>query len=363
VGELTLVTALFDLATREGSDRHPPGFYLERAQWLLGLDRDLVVFCDPQLAPELRRRRAAAGRAQRTVVVARALEAWAPPQRVAAIAAARERHPLRNASPIKDTPLYTAFVWAKFAMVVEALDRHVGGDGPVAWIDLGLAGRPHPDDDPFAAVGDRIDVLMMRGLRAAEVVDRGAFYEYLHGHIAGGYIAGAAGAWRELARLVAERMHADLADGYAPSDEQLLTVIAATHPQLFAFHHGGYGEILPNAVHLRGSAANLAFQLRHARAAQERGEDDGWIGPSGFELARRVVESLDAGLLQARGVALADLLDECFMAAFRATPDDPRPAAHVRDLYLDAVRHDPELRDAFLLAELRVRGNFAFVER
>jgi hypothetical protein len=356
VSELTQVTGLFDIARREASDRHPPAYYLDGAQWLLQADRELVVFCDPALAPRLRRRAGA-----RTTIVECPLEELIPAGRVARIAAARERNPLRNASAIKDTPLYTAFTWAKFAMVARVVADGLGGDGPVAWIDIALAGRPHPDDDPFAAVADRIDLLMMRGFSAAEVADPGNFYAYLRGQVAAGYIPGSRRAWSALARASAERIETALAAGFAPSDEQLLAVLCADHPELFTFHHGGYAHILSNFVHLRGSANNLAYQLHEARAAREQERDERWVGPSGFELAARVVESIDAGLLSGRGQPFAALLDECFMAAWYANPGDAAPAAHVRDLYLDEVRRDHEFRDAFLLSEIRVRGNFAYV--
>jgi hypothetical protein len=355
---MTLVTGLFDLARRERSARHSVRHYVAASDWLMGLDRDLVVFCDPELATPITRRRRAAGLADRTTVIPRALEDLAAHDQLEAIRAARERNPVHNASAVKDTPLFTAFVWAKFALVAEAIDS-LPGEGPVAWIDFGLAGRPHPDDDPFAGAGPSIRVQMLQPLSTADVADRRAYYAHFHGHIAGGFISGGRAAWLTLAALVSQQTATDLAAGLAPSDEQLLAVLCAAHPSLFSFRHGGYGELLPNAVHLRGGATNLAMQLRRAREPLADGAER--IGPSGHELCRRILHDLDAGILEASGAPLAALLDECFMAAYYGAPGEPALAAHVRDLYLDAALHDPEFRDVFLLSELRIRGNFAFV--
>lgn len=358
---LTLVTVLFDLARREGPGRRSIDEYLRAGQWLLELDRDLVVFADPEVAPEVTRRRVEAGRADRTVVVPVALEEQPVHRLLRQVEAAHVRRPPRGWVPHKDTPRYTILQWARFDLVQQAIEHHVRGDGPVGLIDFGLTARPHPDDDPFAvAPAAGIRLLMMRGFSSALADEPRSFCDRRPGYVAAGFVTGGQAAWMQLVALIRTEIAAALENGLAPTDEHLLAAVAARHPQRFDFHHGDYPDLLRNAVHLRSSAENLAFQLRVAREHAGTGT---WVGPSAFELCQRVIGSLDRGILEAEGAELAALLDECFIAAYNWRPGGQALAERVRDLYWNAVRTDGAARDAFLLHEVRMRANFAFLER
>src|ERR1700748_3514675 len=101
---ITLVTCLFDLASRESSlGRRTAAQYLEAAERLvLGVDYDLVVFADPEWAAPIEAAPRARSLALRTRVIAVALEDLRAHSLLDSIAQARAEHPLRNGNPAKD---------------------------------------------------------------------------------------------------------------------------------------------------------------------------------------------------------------------------------------------------------------------
>lgn len=346
---LTLVAALFDLADREGSARRSVQHYLEAADWLLTQGRDVVVYADPHAARELDGRRA--------TVVPVAFEDLDAYRHLPAVEEAHRLRPPRGWNMEKDTPRYTVLQWARFDLVADAIACHVRGDGPVALIDLDLPGRPHPADDPFAGVPEGIRALLLCGFGTDIARDRRGFYSQRSGRVAAGFLTGSQAAWRALSADARAEAEAALAEGTAPTDEQLLTCLAAREPGRFALYPGSHEDILSNAVRLRTGAGNLALQLRAARSHDGRSP---WVGPPPRELCTQVLAALDACELAAEGAELAMLLDECFLAAYSATAEGKQLARGVRDRYLDATRSDPGAREHFLLHEVRMRANFAF---
>lgn len=352
---LTLVTYLFDLARREPeTDRTSVESYLRLAdEFVLGIHHDLVVFAEPELAEQIEAARSRRGLGARTQVVPIAFEDLPAAALVPQIEAARAIHPLSNGNPRKDTALYTALVWSKPELAARVAQDNPFDGSHVGWIDIGLRFRPHPGEDPFAHPSDRPRLLSMRPLFEHELADRERYLASLGGHVAAGYASGSREnmAWLGAAfgRLARESLDA----GFAGSDEQLLPLLAANHPDRFAFYHGDYEDILANCVVLHHGAENLSFQLRVWREEGIPGE--------GASLAREVVESVKAGELAADAETLATLLDDCYVAAWYGEPEQHPLARQVADLYLEYAERDPALREVFLRNEIHVRRNFSFL--
>ena len=353
---LTLVTYLFDLARREPAVGRPAvAHYLQRAEeFVLGIDQDLVVFADPEVAPLIEASRRGRGLGTRTRVVQVRLEDLAAGASLAEIEEARARHPLANGNPQKDTPLFTAMTWAK-----PELAGRVARDDPfdgshVGWIDIGLLYRPYPGEDLFAHPSERVRLLSMRPLFEHEVSTRERFLESITGHVAAGYVCGSRENMARLGRAFAALASEMLDAGFAGSDEQLLALLVAARPEHFELYHGGYEDILVNHLAPHGGAENLSLQLHVWRSAGTPGE--------GAPLARAVHDAVAAGEFNASPDSLATLLDDCYVAAWYAE-DEPHPLARqIADLYLSCVERDPAFRDAFLRDEIHIRRNLSFLD-
>lgn len=355
---LTLVTALYDLARREPSRRRPaPHDYLAWGEFVLGLDHELVVYVDPELEPEVRRRRDAHGLLHRTAIRPVPLEQLPAHRFLGEITAARQRHPLVNGNPDKDTPLYTVLTSSKFDLLREVLEERPFEATHLAWIDVGLAKSAVTDhaleDGVFSAPGDGVHLLMTRRPLPSELADRGHFLSYHWGHIAAGYISGDAGSIAQLSAAATAEAQSARKLGYAASDEQLLTLIHQRCPGV-SFHYGDYPFVLENYHAARGSADNLLFQLRHCRTEQ-------WDRNRAREIALGIVDSCRVGIFECDPRLLAELIEECMIAIYCG--DFPKRSAAVQaaELYQRLALEHAEFREAFLINEIRVRANFAAV--
>jgi hypothetical protein len=244
-----LVSGLFDLARREPwTRRRTVSEYLRHGDVLCGLDVDWMVYADPDIAPEIVARRERRGLAARTRVVPLAFEALASPERLARIAAARGSNPVRNANPRKDTPCYVALTWSKFELVERAL---ASGEFPgvthAVWIDYGIAhvARTGRLDELLARPPERIRLMRMHERGPRHVSDLTEYYAHLWGQVGAGCIPGSRGAWHELAEAFASGVDGALRAGFAPSEEQLLPVLADRWPELFEWTAGrDYPDLL-----------------------------------------------------------------------------------------------------------------------
>lgn len=355
---LTLVTACFDLASRERDRQRGIDFYRSHGSWLLGLDHDLVIYTEPGLVEELRGRRKEAGLESRTLVVASPLERFASFRQLDEIRLARQENPIRNANPRKDTPLYAALGWAKFEMLRDAISSNPFSTSHVGWIDLGLAHvatRTHTAEDRvFDEPSDRMRILVMRPFDRRDFGDRRTSFEFLRGYVAAGYLAGSRAVVDEVCEVIAREARDCLDERFAPSDEQLLPLVAVQRPDLFELTFGDYPSILVNHSVMRSAADNLLFQLRSSR---ERGMFD-----RGAEIARRIMESLRLGTFAAPPEPLADLLEESFISAWYAERPLTDLAETIAREYVRRVGVDAAFRSAFESNEARVRANFAWLD-
>jgi hypothetical protein len=354
---LMLVTALYDLARRGPRCSRPTvEEYLAWGEFVFGLDHDIVFYVDADLEPEVRERREAHGLMHRTAINPVPLERLPAYALLEAISSARRRHPLVNGNPDKDTPLYTVLVWSKFELLRQVLAQPPFPATHVSWIDLGLAKSAVTDhsleDGVFTNPGDGVHLLMTRSPLAAELADRRHYLSYHWGQISAGYISGDTTSVAQLSELVLAEARAALELGYAANDEQLLALV---HQRCSAitFHYGDYPHVLENYRHLRGSADNLLFQLRHCRNPKH------WDRARAREIATGIVASCRAGTFECDPRMLAELLEECMMAVFCGDFPNRSAALEVAELYQQMARADAEFRDAFLRNEIRVRTNFA----
>jgi hypothetical protein len=355
---LTLVTGLFDLAKREGNPgRRTEADYLRHGEFIFALNQDIAFFAEPESAEVIRARRRAHGLLRRTHIFVTSLEAMPAYALADSIREARSRHAVINANPAKDTPLYIALTWSKFAMLQEAMTVDPFGGTHFAWIDLGIAQvarvRHCLADGVFSRPSDKVKLLMMKSFAPEDLADRRDYFSYLRGHVAGGYISAGVSCLRRLCESFQAEALASLEQGYGPSEEQLLPVLAARHPALFEFYYGDYDHIFENYSRTRGSAENLLFQMRFCRARRDFRR--------GCEIGSRVLASHGERTFDADPAHLSALLDEYFIAAWHLEYPGQEAARRVARYYVQLIQSDPAFRAAFLRDEEHIRSNFSFL--
>jgi len=353
---MVLVTAFYDLARREPTTpRRGADFYLAQGEFVFGLNQDVIFFCDPELRPHIVQRRRAHGLLHRTQLIDRPLEAMPAYAHRAAIADARARNPVINANPEKDTPLYIVFTWCKFGMLREAISADPFSGTHFAWIDLGIRHVARVEhclhDGIFARPSERVKLLMLKSFRSEELTDKKDYYSYIQGHLAAGYMSASRGFAQHIADGFSCEAEGALKAGYAPSDEQLLPVLAHRRPELFEFFYGDYRHILENYVTVRGSGENLLFQMRHCRNVGDFRR--------ACEIGSRVLAIHKNGTFEVSAEYVSALLDEYFIAAYYLEYPVQTVASGIGRYYAQLVGRDPAFRQAFLENQDHIRDNFS----
>lgn len=257
--KLALVTCLYDLVKRGSTEHRSVDWMLANASYVLGLDQELVIFTDPELETKLLELRGG----RRTKIVPIPFETLLSTARVEAAARGLLQH---NASKTKVTAAYVQLMWAKYGMLLMALE--ITSASHVGWIDLGIthvAKLPPEGVDVFADPSDRPRVHVLRCFSKQDV-DHPAYWHNVQGHLAGGLIVGARGKMRDLIRDFFKAVDLAAAQGLAPLDEGLLSYVVGQRPDAYSYSYGDYEDIVRNHDAPRSGEAHRAWIVDDAIA-------------------------------------------------------------------------------------------------
>ena len=259
--KLAFVTCLYDLAKRGSTEHRSVDWMFANADYVLGLDREMVIFTEP----ELEKRLLALRGNRRTKVVPIPFEKLLGAARVSAAERGTLQH---NARKTKVTAPYVQLMWAKYAMLEMALEvtrvSHVG------WIDLAIthvAKLPPEGVDVFADPSDRAHVHVLRCFDKRDV-DAPSYWHSVYGHLAGGLIVGTCASMRGLIRDFWGAVDLATTRGLAPLDEGLLSYVVGQRPGNYAYSYGDYEDIVRNHDALR---AGDVYRTWISADAQARG--------------------------------------------------------------------------------------------
>jgi FkbM family methyltransferase len=258
---LALVTCVYDLAKRGSAAHRTIGWLMDNAAFVLGQDRELVIFTDPdpELEAALRERRCD----RPTKIVAIRLEELLRQDRAEAITCGVLPC---NANATKDKPAYVQLTWSKFAMLEKALE--VTSASHIGWIDFSIthvAKLPPSDVDVFANPSDAPHVHVLRCFGKGEV-DHPDYWRSVRGHLAAGLIAGSRDAMCDLAVDFWRATDRAISMGLSPLEEGLLSYVVGQRPRDFSYSYGDYADILCNHDTPRGGDAHRAWIVADARS-------------------------------------------------------------------------------------------------
>ncbi len=276
---LALVTCCYDLVKRGSAGHRTVDWVLANADFVLGQDRELVIFADPELEDELSRRRSD----RRTKIVPVPFEELLRADRFAAADRGEFQH---NARKTKVAPIYVQLMWSKYAMLERALE--ITSASHIGWIDLGIthvAKLPPSAVDVFADPSDRPHVHVLRCYAKREV-DHPDYWRAVWGHLAGGLVVGARDRMRELISNFWAAVDRAISMGLAPLDEGLLSYVIGQRPDVFAYSYGDYEDILRNHDEPRGGEAHRQWIVEDARS---RGLPDEMTLSAAVPLERNVM--------------------------------------------------------------------------
>jgi hypothetical protein len=353
--KLTLVTGLFDLAARDGTNRRSVDEYLRLGEAILALDQDLICFADPPLVDRIRARREAHGYGDRTSVVPLAFEQLACFRHKAAAEAATQPSGL---NPDKDTVNYALLGWAKFELIERALDKNPFDATHFAWVDLGVThvadlGGP-ASTEPFIDPSDRIKLHMLRYF-GPETVKTPEYWQQLQQNVAGGFFVGEASNMRFLVTAFWRAINLALSHGRRPLELDILPYLAVQAPERFTFSYGDYPDLFRNHVRLRRNGGHLLWIMRAAR------EHKAW--QHSCAIGQLALEGYKAGTFDLAPEVVEKFLVEYYLAAYYR--DYPRQdvAHEVASHYARLTYLSPQFRDVYREREQFIRDSFAYLNR
>jgi len=352
MSKLTLITGLFDLQRREASGRRGIEEYFRCGEFTLGLDQDIIFFCDPELAGRISNERRQRERSQRTHIVPIILENLSTAKYLEPI---KQGRPASNLNIVKDTPGYTLVGWSKFELVERAAVLNPFGASHLGWIDFGIAHVTKLDDrasiEPFANPPENVRMHMLRYFDETDVRSYD-YWDYRRGHLAGGFFLGGIQGMLALSASFWTMAETALANKYSPTEDCIMPVIAAQQPGCFSFSYGDYEDVFRNHIRVRGGGQHLLFQMKDARGRHA------WH--HNIAIGREVVASHSEGTFECHEGILEDLIMEYYTAAYYGSTKDE--ARKVALYYARQAETNPAFRATYLAHRDLVAGNFSFME-
>lgn len=352
---LTLVTAFFDLGKREPQiQRRQADEYLKLGDFLFSLDIKLVFFCDPEFVSIIEEKRKLYKLMDKTVVISHKLEDCFYYTILDKITANRQKNPIINANPNKDTPLYLIINWSKFDLINETIKRNPFSSTHFAWLDFGIAHVANLDyisDGIFQTPSDQIKLLMMRDPDPKLLSDKKVYYSFIRGYVSSGYICGSKSSHLQLYQLFSKEVGRCLELEVAPSEEQILPIIIREDPDLFEFYYGDYKFILGNYIQCRGDVQRILINLGQSRLLND------FIRTC--EIGGKLLDSYLKGHVSLTSLEYHNLLDEYYIAAYYINKCLAKDLA-IR--YAKEVQINRQLCKIYLSRKQHIDSNFGFVD-
>jgi hypothetical protein len=293
---VTLVTALFDLGSRQNTTRRPIEDYLNHGKYILSLPVNLMVYIEPKHVDWVKEQRK-----DNLIVIPTIFDDLPYYQKLDQIVRCRKINPILNANPNKDTPIYMVTIWSKMTLLQDAITRNPFASTHFGWIDYGLAYmadtryaladkifnyiptcREAKDqqilshgeiptcreakDQQILSHGEipnKIKLLMLMPYSSELLKDRKEYFKYIRGNIAATLFTGSATNLltfcHEFDKITQELLNEDL----APSEESIFPLIVDKNPHLFEFYYGDYSGILANYRYHRINFTLINKALKH----------------------------------------------------------------------------------------------------
>lgn len=372
----TFVTMYFDLAEYEGIERKTQKTYMTDAEYLLKQNINLVVFIESKNAKQVFDYRNNLGLNSKTKIYQLHIKDLPYYYLLEQIKEARKINPLTNGSPMKDTPIYTALIWSKLALMKTIVELNPFASERFAWIDFGISyvaitqlnnsntvsNTIHQNENviqnntieqntknvvdlSLLMIPEKIKLLSLRPVFPDDNIgNEKDYYSVERGLVAFGLVTGSNQAWRLFYTLFDKEVQRLLTLDLAPSEQQIVPVLRLQNPNLFETFYGDYNGILINYNHFTRSIENV---LRYTLIlAREKG-----MPHISFPVGKIIFEELVNGMydetLENDRYLTLILLNELFFAAVETqnykTADDIQ-------LYYSVLKQHPSYE--FLFSKL-----------
>lgn len=273
--DITIVTALYDIRSKEPEDDGPRKIndYIALGRSMLDIDLPMIIFTDDMTVyKETERYRTEKDLHEKTMIVQVPFEETFFYKDLDLLKQRMEEYTLFNRNPAKDTPLYVLVNNNKFDFLERAMAQNPFGSDFFFWMDYGIQHCAKASPADWASVAnewpayirqDRTHIHQLR-IHPTKKDDAQTWKDYFHTiyhHIGGSCFGGYRDCVLEYSRLFKEQWDTMLhKEGWWQLDEAIMTIITETWPEKFRFWYGDYDGLITNFITSKRSW-HLIFNL------------------------------------------------------------------------------------------------------
>lgn len=269
---ITWTTAFYDLGSMESNPhRRPKSEYLKHGEFVLSLDINLVIYCDPIDVIYFLEQRDFFGLSDKTQIIGKPFTAL-PYYKYKNI---MMKGWMINMPvfPHKLTMFYSQLMWCKTEMVGETMVNNPFKSSHFGWIDFGMAHftgttfRPNLNQ----ILSDKIRLMQINyfspsSLKMGTIVEKKYQYCNILDHVAGTLFTGRADYIEKYCARFSAKVFEALNAGFVPTDEPLIPLIIMDAPELFDVYYGDFYALLLNYEQTQGGHDKILRVFRYCIA-------------------------------------------------------------------------------------------------
>ena len=261
----TVVTAYFDLtkmpdASPAIKQRSQP-YYMENARATLGLDQNLVVFCEEENLEQLKALRPS-HLLEKTRFYTVNFENLPMTKYRDTIRMNRIKFPYRGDE--RNTPSYYLLCMARYGLLKRVMDENPFKSSHFSWLNIciermGYNNLVHLDDIFDLPARDKVSTTFIDYISKNSLTPVKNYYEFGRCSLCSGFFTGAKSYLYDFCNRIEEKFLYYLSLGYGHADEQLYSPVYFDAPELFEPYYGDYQQMITN---YRGFYENPQLTLR-----------------------------------------------------------------------------------------------------
>ena len=375
MGEITWVTCLFDIRSKENMTKKVPYVklsdeYLIYGEFTMALDVPLIIYIDKKYeAYCIEKRKDKMNKTQIITMDFEDLPYYSYFDDIKKI------HSNINNPSQKDTILYVILTWSKFSLLKRSMKNNPFNSDYFGWVDFGLIHvYAHHILKQYIAKTESIQLFKSMAVEYNKVFN--IKYDKLHilnvlpcvvngdaeythhntddsiiNSMACGFFTG----HKNIISIII-----DLFERYSEKymvkkcyilEEKILTHIYIDIPELFDVYHGYYSGILANSIQFTYDLSFLTSHLIHFR------KQNNWN--KNIEICEPIFESFKNNHFENENqIYCSKFLDEYYLACFYT---DKNKALEVAKFYAKRVTTNEKFKNAFEDNETHIRKNFSYL--
>lgn len=237
---MLFVSALFDLASKEKSDRRSPDeFYYQHGAKLLSMDLDIVIFAEKKLMSKIKEIKSGKGIRDYIEIELEDLPDYEHREIIESVR--KNRGGWNNE---KDTPLFTVVQWSKIKFVQLAMGKY--NHSHVVWIDFGINHIVDLQQRLFDGMKkfDKVRICSLRPTFPEEFSEN--FFRGFQGRTAGGIISFPRDIFSQVHEAWEYTKYEFIKKQICPLEDEIFTFLRVTYDEFFSSYFGAYPDLLRN---------------------------------------------------------------------------------------------------------------------